>query len=203
MKQKILYHLRSLNSTDVESVLMMFRSSFEVLSLSFDELSPQQVEDWIQELNNPRLNEIWARQKHSKHPSFILYFAMWHFRDKILQEKEYPREVLEKLDPLPRGSARSYEMPSRIDRELVMLSPFEGATFLGTLIGAWMLSYPKILIDRATKSMQVPPANKIWIKTTFPDAFGTSVSKGELELLYRLDYWLYYTFEDLEARNSW
>ena len=79
---------------------------------------------------------MWTQQKHRKHPSFIMYSAMMHFRDRILQEKEYPREVLEKLDKPARGSAKSYEMPTRIDRELSVLSAFDGVAFLGSLIGA-------------------------------------------------------------------
>jgi hypothetical protein len=180
----------------------MFRNAFEVLSFTFDGLSTQEVEDWILGLNDPKLNELWARQKYLKYPGFIFYFAMWHFRDRVLQEKEYSREVLETRDPAPRSSARSYEMPDPINRELAVLSTFEGIAFLGSLIAAWMLSCPKALIVSATDSMQTPQASEIWIKTMFPDALGTNESKDELELLYKLDYRLYYTFADLEARNT-
>ena len=93
----VITYLQDLIEIGVESSLSTFRNCFSVLSFSFDQLTVEQLGEWIAQLQNPSLAELWARQKEMKHPSFILYFAMWHYRDKALHEKGYIREVLEKL----------------------------------------------------------------------------------------------------------
>lgn len=197
MKNTIAALLKSLNSVGVESSLSIFRNCFYSLSFSFKELSVEQLENWIKQLKSPKLNEIWSRQKEI-YPSFILYFAMWHFRDKVIQEKGYSREVLGKQNIPDINAARVEEITTKINQEIIKLSTFEGVAFLGSLIGAWMLSCPKVSILSASSSMPNSQPNGIWIKSVFPDTLG----KDELELLYRLDYWLYCTFEDWEVHNT-
>ena len=52
MKTKIASYLKRLNSVGVESSLFIFRCCFGFLSLSFEELSAEQVEIWIKQLQN-------------------------------------------------------------------------------------------------------------------------------------------------------
>jgi len=50
-----------------------------------------------------------------KYPSFILYSAMWHFRDKILHEKEYSRWSAEKQKPL----SKSFDSTNEITKKSI------------------------------------------------------------------------------------
>jgi hypothetical protein len=186
MKELIATYLKSLNSVSVESSLFIFRGCFLFLSSSFEELSTEQVENWIRQLKSPRLDEIWARRKGMKYPSSILYFVVWHFRDKVIQEQGYVREVLEKPAIADINSQRVKKIVDQLMRQIHELSAFEGVTFVGSLIGAWMLSCPKASVLSAISSLPNSKRNEIWIKSVFPD----TLSSDELKLLYRLDYWL-------------
>ena len=202
MKNKIAAHIKSLNSVDVGSSLLIFRNCFSFLSYSFTSLTVEQLGNWIKQLEDRSLDGMWARQKEMKHPDFILYFAMWHFRNKTLHEKEYFREVLEKLTVTGINYDRVTEITNKINREIDELTAFEGVTFLGCLMGAWMLSCPEELVLNETNSTRNWQPDKSWLKSVFPDTLGKGRASDELELLYRLDYLLYYTFEDLEANNT-
>lgn len=118
---------------------------------------------------------------------------MWHFRDKVLQEKGYVREVIEKPIIAEIKSARVREIIDPLNREILKFSAFEGVEFVGSLIGAWMLSCPKVSILSATGTLLHSKSNEIWIQSVFPD----TLSSDELELLYRLDYWLH------DALKAW
>ena len=87
MKDRIDIHIKNLDSAGIEASLMVFNNCFSFLSFSFEELSVEQLSAWIKQLENPILESIWERQKKTKLPSFILYYVMWHFRNKTLQEK--------------------------------------------------------------------------------------------------------------------
>ncbi len=193
MKTKVASYLKKLNSVGVESSLFIFRCCFEFLSLSLEELSAEQVENWIELLKSSKIDEIWIRQKGMNSPSSILYFAVWHFRDRVLQEKGYVREVIEKPMIAEIKSAKVREIIDPLNREIYKFSPFEGVEFVGSLIGAWMLSCPKAYITSATDTLFQSKSNEVWVRSVFPDTF----SSEELNLLYRLDYWLD------EALKSW
>jgi hypothetical protein len=192
MKTKITSYLQRLNLVGVESSLFIFRCCFGFLSLSFDELSREQVDIWIKQLNSAKLDEVWTRQKGLKSPSSILYFVVWHFRDKVLQEKGYVREVIE--TPMIAGikSAKVSEIIDPLNREIHKFSAFEGVEFVGNLIGAWMLSCPKVSVLNVTGTLLQSKTNEIWIQSVFPDTF----SRDELELLYKLDFWLHNALKD-------
>ena len=82
------------------------------------------------------------------------------------------------------------------------MSIFDGVIFLGNLMGAWMLSCPRIVILSDTNSMQIGQPPEIWLNSIYPNGLWKGESSDELNLLYKLDYRLYYTFEDLESHNS-
>ena len=193
MKTKIASYLERLNLVGVESSLFIFRCCFGFLSSLFEELSAEQAEAWIKQLNSSELDEIWIRHKGLKSPNSILYFVVWHFRDIVLQEREYIREVVEK--PMITGikSEKVREIIDPLTREIHNFSAFEGVEFVGRLIGAWMLSCPKVFILSATGTLRHAKSNEIWIQSVFPATF----SRDELELLYKLDYWLH------DALKSW
>ena len=191
MKTKIASYLKRLNQVSVEASLFIFRCCFDFLSFSFEELSAEQVEIWIKQLNSAELENIWIRHKGMKSPSSILYFAVWHFRDRVLQEKGYVREIIEKPMIAEGNSARVSEIVDPISREIDKFSAFEGVEFVGSLIGAWMLSCPKMSILSATGRLLHPKSNEIWIQSVFP----ATLSREELELLYQLDYWLHETLK--------
>ena len=186
MKTKIASYLNKLNLVDAKSSLFIFRCCFEFLSLSFDDVSAEQIELWIQQLKSSKLNEIWIQQKGMKSPSSILYFVVWHFRDRVLQENAYVREIIEKPIVTEIKSTRVQEIIDPLNREIHKFSAFEGAEFVGSLIGAWMLSYPKLSILSAAGTMPHSKPNEIWIQSVFP----ATLSSDELILLHRLDYWL-------------
>ena len=145
---------------------------------------------------------MWARQKEMKYPSFILYFGMWHFRDKVLREKGYSRSSLDMQIVLRRNFDRVNEITNRINQDIGKSTAFEGVALLGSLIGAWMLTCPKNKILKTCSPPDLKP-NEIWLRSVFPETHGNGISSDELELLYRLDCHLYLTFEDVEAHNTY
>src|SRR4030095_10906439 len=142
-----------------------------------------------------------VRQREMKYPSFILYFAMWHFRDKILHEKEYSRWSTEKQKVLSKSFDSTNEIINKINRDMDASTVFEGIEFLGNLIGAWMLTCPKDKVLEISSPSNSEP-NEIWLKSVFSDTLRSDTSNDELKLLYRLDYYLYLAFEDVEAHNT-
>ena len=193
MKTKIASYLKRLNLVGVKSSLFIFRCCFEFLSTSFEDVSAEQIESWIKQLNSSELDEIWIHQKGMKSSSSILYFVVWHFRDKVIQEKGYVREVAVK--PMIAGikSGKVNEIIDPLTREIHKFSAFEGVEFVGSLIAAWMLTCPKVSILSATRTLRYAKPHEIWVQSVFPDTF----SREELELLYKLDYWLH------DALKSW
>jgi len=84
MKKYIDTYLKDLLSIGIESTLLVIRNCFSFLSYSFEHPSLEELDNWITQLENSKLLSMWAHQKTMKYPSFMLYFAIWHFRDKIL-----------------------------------------------------------------------------------------------------------------------
>jgi hypothetical protein len=134
-----------------------------------------------------------------KHPGFILYFVMWHFRDKTLNEKGYSRDASNK--GILRNSGNSKNVIDEINQALDGLHPFDGAEFLGTLIACWMLACPKEIIVDDSDWLGDRQPNQAWIAHVFPTTLGNNMPHAELELLYSLDRRLYYMFADMEAHN--
>ena len=186
MKTKVDSYVKRLNLVSVEAALFIFRSCLGFLAFSFEELSIEQVEKWIKKLNSSGLEKIWIHQKGMKSPSSILYFVVWHFRDRVLQDQEYVREVVEKQKIAEVNSARIFEIIDPLNREIDKFSAFEGVEFVGSIIGAWMLSCPKVSIVNATITLPHSKRNEIWVRSVFPN----TLSSVKLILLYRLDYWL-------------
>jgi hypothetical protein len=201
MKNDIEIYLKDLNAVGVNSSVLIFRNCFSFLSYSFESLTIEQLDDLIKQLENSNLEMLWGRQKEMKYPRFILYFAMWHFRDKILHEKEYSRWSSEKLKALSRDYQGENEITNKINRDIDALNVFEAVEFLGSLIGVWMLTYPKEKILE-TSSLPNSEPNEIWLKSVFSDTVRSELSGDDLRLLYRLDYYLYLAFEDVEAHNT-
>lgn len=201
MKNDIEIYLKDLNMVGVNSSVLIFRNCFGFLSHAFGSLTIAQLDNWIQQLGRPNLESRWAQQKEMKYPSFILYFAMWHFRDKILHEKEYSRWSAEKQKPLSKSFDSTNEITKKISRNIDELTVFEGVEFLGNLIGAWMLTCPKEKVSEISSPPNSEPS-ETWIKSVFSGGFISDTSKDELQLLYNLDYYLYLAFEDVEARNT-
>jgi hypothetical protein len=191
MKIKIASYLKKINLLDVESSLFIFRCCFEFLSLSFKEFSAEQIESWIKQLNSSELDEIWIRQKGMKSPHSILYFVVWHFRDKVIQEKEYVREVLEKPMIAQIKSAKVQEILDPLNQEIFKFSASEGVEFVGSLIGAWMLSYPKASILKGGGVLLPSRPKDVWMQSAFPN----TLSSEELILLHRLEFWLHETLK--------
>lgn len=201
MKNIIDNHLKSLNSVAIDSALSIFLNCFSTFSFSFSDVSVEQLGDWIQQLENPQLDSTWSRQKEMKHPDFILYFAMWHFRNITLHKKQYDRDHQKKI-PVNRNYAKETEISQKIIQEINALTVFDGIALLGNLIGAWMLSCPKASILNATSSMRNSQPDISWLRSLFPETLGKDLLNDEIELLYRLDYLLYCTFESVEAHNT-
>jgi hypothetical protein len=193
MKTKIDSYVKRLNLVSVEAALFIFRSCFDFLAFSFEEVSDEQVEIWIKQLNSSDLEKNWIHQKEMKSPNSILFFGVWHFRDKVVQEQEYVREAADRLKIAQVNSAKVFELIDPLNRELDKFSVFEGVEFVGSMIGAWMLSCPKVSILDAIHTLLYAKPNQIWMQSVFP----ATLSSEELVLLHRLDYWLH------EALRSW
>lgn len=200
MKNENSFYINRLISVGINNALLIFRHCFSFLSYSFTKVTIEQLDDWIWQLENSKINSLWLRQKQMKHPDFILYFAIWHFRDKALHDKKYSREVSKK--PLETSYDTVTEITNQINRELDELTAFEGVAFLGSLIGVWMLRCPKELILTETAFRENWQPNESWLKSVFPENLGNVETSEELEILYRLEYLLYRTFEDVESRNT-
>lgn len=201
MKNYIDTHLKDLLSIGVESTLLVFRNCFSFLSYSFENPTTEELDNWITQLENSKLTSMWARQKTMKYSSFMLYFAIWHFRDKTLYEKEYSREYFKDQKVLDKTYDKANKITNKINRYIDELTVFEGVEFLGRLIGVWMLSCPKDKILEIN-SPPNPKPDKAWLESVFSNTLENDISNDELELLYKLDYHLYLTFEDVEARNT-
>ena len=193
MKTKVDSYVKRLNLVSVEAALFIFRICFDFLASSLNELSAEQVEVWIKQLNSLELEKTWIRQKGMKSPSSILYYVVWHFRDRVLREQEYVREVGEKSKIAEVNSARVFEIFDPLQRELIKFSAFEGVEFVGKVIGAWMLSCPKVSILKGAGGLLPSIPKDVWIQSVFPD----TLSSDELVLLHRLDHWLH------EVLKSW
>ena len=198
MKTKIASYNKKLNLVSVEAALFIFRICFDFLASSLDELSAEQVEVWIKRLNSSELEKIWIRQKGMKFPSSILYFAVWHFRDRVLQEQEYAREVVEKSKIAESNSARVFEIIDPLQRELLKFSAFEGVEFVGSLIGAWMLSSPKVSILKGAGVLLPSRPKEVWIQSTFPDTLSSEKSL----LLHRLRHAAEHSVPELHRDNA-
>jgi len=193
--------LKSLNSLSVELSLLVFQDIFDFLAFSFDKITIDELDHWISELKDPTIDDLWLRQKEMKRPSFIIYFVMWHFRNKTLQKREYSRELFEKDLTSLTNSTTANGLLDGLKQDISELSPFEGIEALGRLIGKWMLSCPKeIILNDPNLSADLQP-DQGWIAHIFPGTLKNDFSIDELNLLYRLDYRLYYTFADIEAHN--
>jgi len=202
MKNDIDIYLEDLNALDVNSTVLIFRNCFSFLSYSFGSMTIGQLDNWIKQLGQTNLESVWMRQKEMEYPSFILYFAMWHFRNKLLHEKEYSRWSAEEQKLLSKSFDSANEIIKIINRRIDELSVFEGIEFLGNLIGAWMLTCPKDKIMEISSPPNSEPG-ETWIKSVFSGGFKTVTSNDELKLLYILDYYLYLAFEDVESRNTY
>ena len=189
MKIKVDSYVKRLNLVSVEAALFIFRICFDFLASSFDELSAEQVEVWIKQLNSLELEKTWTRQKGMKSPSSILYYVVWHFRDRVLREQEYVRDVGETSKIADVNSAKVFEIIDPLQRELIKFSTFGAVEFVGKVIGAWMLSCPKVSILKGAGELLPSRPKEVWIQATFPD----TLSGEELVLLHRLDYWLHET----------
>jgi hypothetical protein len=199
MKTKVDSYIKRLNLVSVEAALFIFRICFDFLASSLDELPVEQVEVWIKQLNNSEFEKIWIRQKGMKSPSSILYYVVWHFRDRVLLEQEYVREVGETSQIAEVNSARVFEIVDPLQRELDKFSTFEGVEFVGSIIGAWMLSCPRVSILKGAGILLPSRPQEIWIQSAFPD----TLSSEELVLLHRLDYWLHETVKSWKPTNTY
>lgn len=200
MKKVNSFYINRLISVGVNNSLLVFRHCFSFLSYSFAKVTIEQLDNWIRQLENSKIDSLWLQQRKMKRPDFILYFAIWHFRDKTLHDKKYFRDASDILSET--NYDKVTDITNQINREFDELTAFEGVAFLGNLIGAWMLSCPKKLILNETTFRENWQLNESWIKSVFPENLGKGEASEELELLYRLDTLLYYTFEDVESRNT-
>jgi len=93
------------------------------------------------------------------------------------------------------------KITNKINRYIDELTVFEGVEFLGRLIGVWMLSCPKDKILEISSPPNRKP-DETWLDSIFSITLGNDISNDEIELLYKLDYHIYLTFEDVEAHNT-
>jgi len=193
--------LKGLNSLSIELSLLVFQDIFDFLASYFNKITIDELDHWISELKEPTIDNLWLRQKEMKHPSFIIYFVMWHFRNKTLQERGYSRELFEKELTSSKNRTMANDLINEIKQDISELAPFEGVEALGRLIGNWMLACPKeIILDDPNLAADLQPEQG-WIAYIFPGTLKNDFSIDELNLLYKLDYRLYYTFADMEAHN--
>lgn len=203
IQERVSYHIKSLNSCSIELSLSIIQDIFNYIGASFEHVTIYKLSQWLKELNSLHLDALWLHQKERKHPNFMFYFVMWHFRDETLREREYSRAEFAYISTLT--SSKNYKnaknILNEINKDLRKLSSFDNVEFLGRLIGSWMLSCPEEIIVADFDTSTDPQPSEIWISHLFPETHGRDLPYKELNLLYHMDRRLYYLFADIEAHN--
>jgi hypothetical protein len=195
-------HLGILNSIDVASSCRIFVKCVSDFSFSFDKVSIQQIEIWVENFEDQTIKDHWVRQKEMKYPSFIFLYVMWHFMKQTVRSRAFQRESIEQKTMEKRAFRGDNAAAAGILDDISQTTVLEGVSFLGVLMGAWMLTCPKPMILNSVDQTRDWQPNQEWLEDFFPQTLGKDISPEEVKLIYILDYHLYYSFEHLWAQNT-
>jgi hypothetical protein len=196
-------HLGILNSIAIETSSLIFVKCVSDFSYSFDKVSREEIEVWIENFEDQTIKDHWARQKEMKYPNFIFLYIMWYFIKQIVQSRAFQRENTEQKTVEKRIFRGEGATVAGILHDISQLSVFDGVSFLGVLIGAWMLTCPKTIILSSVDKTRDWQPNQEWLSDFFPLTLGKDIPPEEVKLLYILDYILYYSFEHIWAQNTY
>jgi hypothetical protein len=215
MKNQILQQLKTINSLSVNTALWVFRRSFDNYYQSVSKLKLEVIDNWVKSLNSPDIEKDWLQQKQRKYPLLFIYGMLEHYKYKTLQEKNYQRENLKSIF-IPNSKIDFYKHTSVVKQvtKHVLSLPFdEGISFLGELIGTWMITCPEVIVrsennvkkigewrvGKETADWEVPID---WIKLINSNDESGKVNDKEFQLLYVLDFLLHFSFDDYDEANT-
>ena len=202
MKPIVDKYLKIFNSTSINSSLWIIYSCFADLSFTFGKVPLIEIDDWIENSQNQKMKKLWAEQRNLKYPSMIFLFLMMDKKDRTLREQGYARNVIEYKAVKKLDYEEYVKIEEQLKEDVVFLPAFDSVDLLGELLGAWMLTCPEFIIRQNTDRAKNWQPTLPWLKEIYPDSLGKDIPPKELELLYILDYDVYYTFETIMCRNT-
>ena len=198
MGSLITKYLSMLDSLNVGASIGIFYSCFADFSFTFNNITLNQIDEWIEHYPSQNIKDAWIRQRTMKHPDMIFLFMMMDIKDKTIRSRNYQRNTTSN-NAILKGQDK---IVKSIQQDMAQISTLKGIGFLGELIGAWMLTCPESLIrNHADKSKNWQP-HPGWLQEVYPDTLGKNVPTSELELLFILDYYFYDVFELILHHNT-
>jgi hypothetical protein len=198
MSSLITKYLDILNSLSIDAMIGIIYNCFSDFSFKFNCVTLEQLDDWIENYPGQKIKDTWIKQRTMKHPHMIFFFMMMDIRDNTLRDRCYKRNI---SNSLQRPNIR-YDIVKSIRQDMAELSILEGITFLGELIGAWMLTCPRRSIRRYANRTRNWEPQFVWRQEIYPDTLAKDIPPDELELLFILDYYLLDTFELILHHNT-
>jgi hypothetical protein len=213
MENPILQMLKPINFLSVNTATWVFRRSFDDFYGSVRNMPLERIDDWITNLQNPYLMQGWVLQRQMAYPHLFFYGMLRGYQYEVLKENKYQRDSLEGITAP--DSNNDFEKQTLIVKQVtdhVLSLPFdEGVAFLGKMIGTWMLTCPEVIIrsennveaigerrvGKLTTNWRVP---RLWIKGVYSGSQNKSTGR-ELQLLYVLDFFIHWAFEDYDMAN--
>lgn len=206
-------HLKTINSLSPNTALWVFIKAFGDFYGKASKLPLEQIDHWVKEFKDPKIQQDWSRQRRRKYPHIFIYWMLWHYKFQTMQEKKYQRDNSTGVR-IPKSDWHKYTSTAQqITKYVSSLSFAEGVAFLGELIGAWVLTCPEVIVrsdnyverigERRTgkkgTDWEVPVE---WIKWSYAGDAREKVSDKETQLMYVLDFLLYFAFNDYDTANT-
>lgn len=203
MENPILKYLEPINSLNVNNALWVFSNSFNDFYGKAPNLSLEQIDNWIKEFHDQRIEQDWSSHERRKYPNLFIYWMLSHYKFQTLREKKYHREnsVGIKTPNTKNDFHKRTSVAEQITKYASSL-PFDaGVAFLGELMGAWVLTCPEAIIRsknyidnisawrviRQTTDWEVP---MYWIKRSYSGDASEKVRDNETQLMFVLDFFL-------------
>lgn len=197
----------------MNSTIWVFRKSFADFYASVRNMPLEHIDEWIASLQDPSLTQSWVIQRQRIYPHLFFYGMLRDYQYEMLRENECQRDSSEGLTAPDSNNDFDRHIPiAKQVTDHVLSLPFdEGVAFLGKMLGAWMLTCPEVIIrsennvefigerrvGKQTTNWKVP---KSWIKGVYLDNQNKPTEK-EIQLLYVLDFFIHWAFEDYDMAN--
>jgi hypothetical protein len=215
MKNQILQQLKTINSLSVNTALWVFRKSFDHYYQGVSKLPLEEIDRWVRHLNSQDIEKDWLQQRQRKYPHLFIYGMLGYYKYKTLREKKHQREHLKSIF-IPNSKMDFYKHEAvvrQITKHVPSLPFDEGVSFLGELMGTWMITCPEVIVrsennvrkigewaaGKKTEDWEVPTA---WLKLINSGDDGGKVNDKEIQLLYVLDFLLHFSFDEYDEANT-
>ena len=195
-------YLSIFNSVSVDSSLWILYTCFAELTFTFEKIPLVEIDTWIENNKSQHIKNLWVEQRKLKYPSMIFLDLMLDKKDRTLHERMYTRVNCEAEKVKNLSYEERVEIVKLLKQDLMHLTTFDCVEFLGEEIGAWMLTCPETIVRQNIDKTKNWRPTLAWLRTTYPESLGNDIPTEELELLFILDYYVYYTFETIMSHNT-